>query len=72
MDEANSIVTKLRERESSHPTVSAIWLLTLTNSINRLEENIINARQALEAMRTEPDITLEQLAIIYTVFGRGR
>ena len=72
MEEANSIVTELREREVSHPTVSTIWLLTIANSMSRLEEDLANARQALEAMRTEPDITLEQLTTVYTVFGRGR
>ena len=72
MEEANSIVTELRERETSHPTVSAIWLLTIANSMSRLEENLASARQALEAMRTEPDITLEQLVTVYTVFSRGR
>ena len=72
MEEANSIVTELRAWQASHPTVSTIWLLTIANSMSRLEEDIASARQALEAMRTEPDITLEQLATVYTVFGRGR
>lgn len=72
MEEAISIVTELQARESSHPTVSAIWLMALTNSMGRLDKDLANARQALEAMHTEPDITLEQLATIYTVFGEGR
>lgn len=72
MEEVNSIVTELKARESSHPTVSSIWLMVLTNSIVRLEEDLANARQALEAMQTEPDITHEQIATIYTLFGGGR
>ena len=72
MEEANSIVSELREREASHPTVSKIWLLTIANSLSRLKEDLASARQALEAMRTEPDITLEQLATVYTVLGPGR
>jgi len=40
--------------------------------MGRLEKDLANARQALEAMHTEPDITIEQIATIYTLFGRGR
>jgi len=72
MEEANSIVSELRARGVSHPTVSAIWLMAITNSISRLEEDLANARRALEVMRTEPDITLDQLTTIYAVFGGGR
>ena len=72
MEEANSIVTELQARGASHPTVSAIWLLAIANSMSRLQEDLTNARQALEAMHTEPDITVEQLTTVYAVFGGGR
>ncbi|MAW08581.1 MAG: hypothetical protein CME61_09930 [Halobacteriovoraceae bacterium] len=72
MEEANSIITELQARESSHPTVSTIWIMALTNSMRRLKNDLADARKALEAMHTESDITLEQLATIYTVFGRDR
>lgn len=72
MEDANTIISELQARNLSHPTVSTIWLLTLEKSIGQLEKDLADARQALEAMHTEPDITLEQLTTIYTVFGRGR
>lgn len=72
MEEANNIVTELQVRGSSHPTVSTIWLLAIAKSMSRLKEDLTNARQALDAMQTEPDITPEQIATIYTIFARDR
>ena len=72
MEEMSNTVMELQERISSHPVISTLWLMAIAKSMNRLDEDLDNARRALEAMHTESDITPEQLVMLSSVFGQGR
>jgi hypothetical protein len=70
MNDAHNVIAELQARTSSHPNLASIWLFAIENSLRRIEAEIANARVALEGMRFNQDVELEQLVALCSVFGR--
>ena len=62
------VINQLHEMRVTHPTISQLWITYLEEHLNILKRDTDIARNVLNIMSTQGDITLEQLQAICLVY----
>jgi|TARA_B110000114_G_scaffold175331_1_gene204783 hypothetical protein len=65
MDKLNQLIIAFQDKHTSHPQLSTLWIRYLTIKKNKLKELEREAEHALEIMKNERDISLENVMTIY-------
>ena len=62
-------INELKAHIISHPTLASIWIAVLENRVQRLRTDTVAADDAINAMKSLPDISIEQLHLLYNVLN---
>lgn len=58
------IITRLKEKETTHPNLSILWLTYLDNKLSSLEKTLLDCERVLED-QSEDDPDIETIAVMY-------
>ena len=69
MQELDSAIARLRNKNATHPTLSRLWELYLGRKRDGLTRDLERTERILQLMEQEPDITIAQIQAICLVYG---
>ena len=69
MQNLKNTLRELERKTSSHPILSHLWILVLTERAIKLQQDIKTAHNVLREMEHHPDIHIEQFRTICLMYG---
>lgn len=67
IEELNGILNSIKDKSETHPNLSRVWYEYLNIKKIKFENDIVQAKQALEYMETIPDLPLESIILLTSI-----
>ena len=66
----NALVEKFHRKTNTHPELSHLWILYLSEKKKQMEDLLIQGENTLEMLETTNDISLNNIIILLLVLRR--